>query len=905
MLSMKRRIAVISAVAVIAAVVPALTVSPATAAPATTAITAVTMPSVNDLAEYKACPASADIPSAGFTDTTDADVDCLAYYGITSGTTATTYSPEDSVSRWQMALFLTRTLSKAGTTLGTGADQGFTDISGLSAEIQTAINQIAQAGITVGKTATTFAPDDNVTRAEMALFIERMNTNISAGPGGTSDAERLTGVATTYINSNCDAATGGECTGKYNYTDIDGGAVTVEAANAIKEIFTLGIHDGVSATTYNPGSDMTRAAMATFLTAALNHSNLRPAGLTIQAASYSGAGAQNPALHVSHRDASHVPVVGTPVDVFTWNPTGLEGDRAFATATGYCEDAVVTTGAITGCYIDVAEPVTDLSGNLTPTGASTSVASQALSLNGSRTYYAWSGAVATTYDNDVHGTGSLYDDITITATPSAAGNQCSMDVPARAASTTHTHHAKWGAVTTITCQLRSVANSSTAGAVASAGTVVSMNRQRVAANVNGVASTAVMEAESVVCLTDAAGTCTFTITGPANPLKAATDNYTDTIVVTAADATIGTVGIAPASGFANFMTDGGTTLTTVLDYRSTTSAVDNVTLTQTSSNALVSATSSTVRSITATAYDQYGDGEAGQTINFESMARMYSGVTCTVANPTVCTLANHGLSAGDIVTSLAKGATFAGDAVVSGTAVADRGTNMAPAAGSQWNVVAVDANTFKLDELGGTNDLEGTAIANAAAPAIMGHSTFARAARTTNSAGQASLSFTDTIRISELDNVCAWFSNTISACVKYYRTATAADFSEVGNNDATAADGETVAACVEFDATNSTYITMQLDGTDVSLGGPVQYVKYAFDSNDQFASTGGAGVLLDGVPITQAQWTTKMATICAVGGAAASQSALIIQGTVSDIAHVDISNGLTTDIVRHTLGVAH
>jgi hypothetical protein len=352
------------------------------------------------------------------------------------------------------------------------------------------------------------------------------------------------------------------------------------------------------------------------------------------------------------------------------------------------------------------------------------------------------------------------------------------------------------------------------------------------------------------------------------------------------------------------MTDAGTTLTTVLNYLSTTSAVDNVTLTQTSSNALVSATSSTVRSLTATAYDQYGDGEAGQTINFESMARMYSGVTCTVANPTVCTLANHGLSAGDIVTSLAKGATFAGDAVVSGTAVADRGAAMAPAAGSQWNVVAVDANTFKLDELGGANDLEGTAIANAAAAAIMGHSSFTRVARTTNSAGQASLSFTDTIRISELDNVCAWFADAINACVKYYRTATPADFTEVGNNDGTAADGETVGACVEFDATNSTYITMQLDGTDVTLGGPVQYVKYSFDSNDQFAGAGGAAALVAGTAVTQAAWTTKMATICAIGGAAASQSALLIQGTVSDISHVDITNGLTTDIQRHVFGVA-
>ena len=153
MLSFKRRVAAVSALAVMAAIVPVITSSPATAAPSATLITV-----VQDNADYKACPASADIPSAGFTDTTDASVDCLAYYGIVKGTTATTYSPDDSVSRWQMALYLTRAATEAGVTLGTGADQGFTDISGLSAEIQTAINQIKRLGITTGKTATTYAP---------------------------------------------------------------------------------------------------------------------------------------------------------------------------------------------------------------------------------------------------------------------------------------------------------------------------------------------------------------------------------------------------------------------------------------------------------------------------------------------------------------------------------------------------------------------------------------------------------------------------------------------------------------------------------------------------------------------------------------------------------------------------
>ena len=88
--------------------------------------------------------------------------------------TATTYEPSSNIPRWQMALYLTRTMDVVGQTLGTGADQSFTDIGGYSAAIQTAINQLAQSGVTLGTTATTYSPDDNVTREQMAIFLNRM-----------------------------------------------------------------------------------------------------------------------------------------------------------------------------------------------------------------------------------------------------------------------------------------------------------------------------------------------------------------------------------------------------------------------------------------------------------------------------------------------------------------------------------------------------------------------------------------------------------------------------------------------------------------------------------------------------------------------------------------------------------
>ena len=183
----------------------------------------------NDLAHFDACP-SALIPAAGFTDINSADVSCIKYYGITQGTTATTYAPLDFVSRWQMALFLTRLVTATGATLPTGISQGFVDISNKSSEIQTAINQIKQLGITIGKTATTFAPDDFVTREEMALFIERLLKAVPTGPGGNE--ELIAGSTTLKEIKSLDT--------DHNFTDL--GTVSVLGMqNAIINLWNLGV----------------------------------------------------------------------------------------------------------------------------------------------------------------------------------------------------------------------------------------------------------------------------------------------------------------------------------------------------------------------------------------------------------------------------------------------------------------------------------------------------------------------------------------------------------------------------------------------------------------------------------------------------------------------------------------
>ena len=53
---------------------------------------------------------------------------------------------------------------------------GFEDIADLGDEWQDAINCIAYYGVTVGRTPTTYDPDSEVTRMQMALFLHRAAT---------------------------------------------------------------------------------------------------------------------------------------------------------------------------------------------------------------------------------------------------------------------------------------------------------------------------------------------------------------------------------------------------------------------------------------------------------------------------------------------------------------------------------------------------------------------------------------------------------------------------------------------------------------------------------------------------------------------------------------------------------
>jgi hypothetical protein len=364
----RRHVAVLTALALLASV---LVAAPALAAD----------PEPDFGATFDAC---GDAPDAGFSDVPSAhanmgDIDCIAYYGVTQGTSATTYSPLQSVTREQMALFLTRLAGLVEIDVPDAGDSGFMDIGDLSTESQNAIGQLKALEITEGKSATSYAPGDNVTRAEMALFISRlMNqmTPMADGDIGLSSTTQYGHTPSDVADNDDDADIGS------SYTDL--GRATKNEYDAITQLYELGVASGISDTGYSPGTDITRAAMAAFMAGVLDHSNARPAGLSIQASLGEGWGTLAPTIVISVRDDSFRAVEDKAVDMFssTSANNGLRKDGTCNFASN--PDAVFAGDFIEGdCMWDDNDDVTDVDGNIILEGN--------VDAGDTRLFYAWIG----------------------------------------------------------------------------------------------------------------------------------------------------------------------------------------------------------------------------------------------------------------------------------------------------------------------------------------------------------------------------------------------------------------------------------------------------------------------------------------------------------------------------------
>ena len=154
-------------------------------------------------------------------------IDWAVKNGITKGVSATSFAPNAPCTRGQVLTFLWRA---AGSPKAVNGSNPFTDVSTGSPYYEAILWGVEQ-GITKGVSATAFAPDATITRAQAATFLYRY-----AGSPAVADGPKFP-----------DVADGSFCAG----------AVMWAAANGI----TLGMSDGG----FHPDDACTRAQIVTFL----------------------------------------------------------------------------------------------------------------------------------------------------------------------------------------------------------------------------------------------------------------------------------------------------------------------------------------------------------------------------------------------------------------------------------------------------------------------------------------------------------------------------------------------------------------------------------------------------------------------------------------------------------------
>ena len=286
----------------------------------------------------------------GFTDlgsleATAVNINCLAYYGITVGKTDDTFDPNANVTRSEMALFLYRAAKVAGVDL-MGGDMmaDFGDVSELGEDRQAAITALAKNGILAGRGDMAFEPGADITRAEMAVALVNLTKHTAPGnfvQAGT-DKGKLAVNGAAISSSDLD-----------HFADARR-TVPVAVDTAISYAYELGITSGYPDAMFRPNNGVPRRDMATFIMRALAHSNLRPAGLTVQS--------DNGDLTASLRNADFEPLDDELVDAFYVDAS--REDRAFNND-GECRPIVkaVDGSDHSKCEIHVRDAATDDDGN--------------------------------------------------------------------------------------------------------------------------------------------------------------------------------------------------------------------------------------------------------------------------------------------------------------------------------------------------------------------------------------------------------------------------------------------------------------------------------------------------------------------------------------------------------------
>ena len=321
------------------------------------------------------------LDDAGFTDLGGLeaavdDINCLAYYEITTGKTADTFDPDSNVTRSQMALFLYRSAGVMGIDLmGGDMDADFGDIAELGEDRQNAINALARNAILAGRGDMAFDPGGDITRAEMAVALVNLVDHVSSNLGRNDAGLFVFGDDEDPPNDSFGDA----------YRTL-----SEPVNNAISAAYELGITTGrpAGSDTFAPNDGVPRRNMATFIMRALKHSNVRPRGLSAQIQTRPQGAAE---IVVSLRDADFAPIVNVAIDAFR-TPAAQE-ERAFKTD-GTCSSRATRIDGASKCEIDGADPVTTSLGNIGLAQLSATEIGEGL------TVWIWNGDVGDEYGND-------------------------------------------------------------------------------------------------------------------------------------------------------------------------------------------------------------------------------------------------------------------------------------------------------------------------------------------------------------------------------------------------------------------------------------------------------------------------------------------------------------------------
>ena len=230
---------------------------------------------------------------------------------------------------------------------------GFTDIGDLWAEAQDAVNRLASKGMIASGGA--FRPDDAITRGEMASFL--IGLLVKASPTVSRSSAGALQLA---------GSTPGSVTTASDWNYFGDARSTVPAANdaEISALYELGVTKGASAAAvqdpakapldvnYEPAGTVNRGAMAAFITRALAHTSVRPAGVSAQ---YDGTN-----VVLSVRDANFQPTSNVLVDAFLADSDAV--DLAFR-ANGSCGEVSSLGNGQHQCEVDGADPLTGSDGD--------------------------------------------------------------------------------------------------------------------------------------------------------------------------------------------------------------------------------------------------------------------------------------------------------------------------------------------------------------------------------------------------------------------------------------------------------------------------------------------------------------------------------------------------------------